>query len=199
MQARRVVSGASIRRWVKSAPDLARRLFRSPGGYINWQLWWLWTRKYVFWGGVAGLGLFLLLFSIFWYPVYVGYLSGLLTAGLLVYSLYLISYKFFQWRTRQGKVLGAVNLLIGGGLAIVLGIQVSNWVGASLSAWWPPIEWLFFDSFLIGLLGGAAYGNFRTLSRRKSLAFAGATSLLLAAAPFVFIAILRLLGAPLPV
>jgi serine/threonine protein kinase len=196
VQARKL---ASIQRFIKSIPDLARRLFRSPGGYINGRLWWLGTRKYTFWGGIAGLGLFLLLFLVFWYPVYVGYLSGLLTAGLLVVSLFLISRYFFQRQTNQGKVFATVNLLIGGVLSVILGIQVAEWVGASLSAWWPPIVWLFFDSFLLGLLGGTAYGNFRTLSRRKSIAFASATSLLLAAAPFLIIAILRLLGAPLPV
>jgi serine/threonine protein kinase len=196
VQARKV---ASIQRFIKSIPDLARRLFRSPGGYINWRLWWLGTRKYTFWGGIAGLGLFLLLFLVFWYPVYVGYLSGVLTAGLLVVSLILISRYFFQRQTNQSKVFGTVNLLIGGVLSVILGIQVAEWVGASLSAWWPPVEWLFVDSFLVGLFGGTAYGNFKTLSRRKSIAFASATSLLLAAAPFLLIAILRLLGAPLPV
>ena len=143
--------------------------------------------------------MFLLLFLVFWYPVYVGYLSGVLTAGLLVVSLFLISRYFFQRQTNQSKVFGTVNLLIGGVLSVVLGIQVAEWVGASLSAWWPPVEWLFLDSFLVGLLGGTAYGNFKTLSRRKSMAFASATSLLLAAAPFIIIAIFVLLGAPLPV
>jgi hypothetical protein len=72
-------------------------------------------------------------------------------------------------------------------------------VGDSLSAWWPPIEWLFLDTFLIGVFGGTAYGNFKALSRRKSIAIASATSLLLAVIPFLLIAILVLLGAPLPV
>jgi hypothetical protein len=184
---------------MKSIPDLVRRLFRSPGGYMNWRLWWLGTRKYTFWGGIAGLGLFLLLFLIFWYPIVVGYVSGLLTAGLLGVSIYLIARYFYRQPSNQSKVFGAVNLLIGGVLSVLLGIQVADWVGDSLSAWWPPIEWLFFDSFLVGVLGGMAYGNFKTLSRRKSIAFASATSLLLAAAPFLIIAILRLLGAPLPV
>jgi serine/threonine protein kinase len=190
---------ASIQRFLKSIPDLARRLFRSPGGYINWRLWWLGTRKFTFWGGIAGLGLFLVLFLIFWYPIVVGYVSGLLTAGLLGVSIYMIARYFFRQPSNQSKVFGTVNLLFGVALAVMLGIQVARWVGDSLSAWWPPIEWLFLDSFLVGLFGGTAYGNFKTLSRRKSIAFASATSLLLAAAPFLLIAIFILLGAPLPV
>jgi hypothetical protein len=190
---------ASIRRFMKSLQDMVRRFFYAPGGYINGRIWWLGTRKYTFWGGIAGLGLFLFLFLLFWYPVYVGYLSGVLTAGLLVISIYLISRYLLHHPTSQGKVFGTVTLLIGGGLSVILGIQVAGWVSDSLTAWWPPIGWLFFDSFLVGVLGGTAYGNFKALSRRKSLAFASATSLLLAAAPFLIIAILRLLGVPLPV
>ncbi len=195
----RVPRIASIPRLIRSARDLARRFFYSPGGYIDRRLWWLGARKYMLWGGVAGLGLFLLLFLIFWYPVVVGYITGILTVGLLGYSIYLITNTLFRRQSNWGKALATVILLMGGGLSVVLGYQVVGWVSDSLSAWWPPIGWLFFDSFIICLLAGAAYGNFRVLSRRKSLAFASATSLLLAAAPFLIIAILRLLGAPLPV
>jgi serine/threonine protein kinase len=190
---------ASIPRLLKSMHNLVRRFFYAPGGYINWQIWWLRTRLYTFWGGIAGMGLFLFLFLLFWYPVYVGYFSGVLTAGLLVVSIYLISRFLFRQSTSQGKVFGTVTLLLGGGLSVILGVQVAGWVGDSLSAWWPPIGWLFFDSFLVGLFGGTAYGNFKALSRRKSMAIASAASLLLAAVPFLIIAILRLLGVPLPV
>jgi hypothetical protein len=188
-----------LRRFIKASHAMAHRFFYSPRGYINGRIWWLGTRLYTFWGGIAGLGLFLALFLIFWYPVYVGYLSGVLTAGLLGVSLFLISRYFFQRQTNQSKVLGTVNLLVGGVLSVILGIQVAEWVGASLSAWWPPVAWLFLDSFLVGLCGGTAYGNYKTLSRRKSIALASATSLLLAAAPMVLIAIMHLFGAPLPV
>jgi hypothetical protein len=195
--ARRLAS--SFRRLLRTLVELARRFFYKPGGYLNRRIWWQGTRKYTFWGGIAGLGLFLVLFLIFWYPIVVGYITGLLTAGLLGVSIYLIARYFLRQASSQSKVFGWVNLAIGGALSVLLGLQVSNWVGDSLSAWWPPIEWLFLDTFLIGVFGGTAYGNFKALSRRKSLALASLASLLLAAAPFLLIAILVLLGAPLPV
>jgi serine/threonine protein kinase len=190
---------AAVRRFVKSACDQVRRFFHSPGGYVDWRIWWSGTRKYTLWGGLAGLGLFLLIFLIFWYPIVVGYITGALTAGLIGVSVLLIARYLFGLSSSQGKAFGIFVLLTGGGLAVFLGIHVSGLVGDRLSAWWPRIEWLFVDSLLVGILGGTAYGNYKTLSRRKSLALASATSLLLAAVPFLLIAILSLFGLPLPV
>jgi serine/threonine protein kinase len=189
----------AIRHMMKSIRAAAGRFFYSPRGYINGRLWWLGTRMYTFWGGIAGLGVFLLLLLVYWYWEETGYISGALTAGLLLVSILLISRYFFRQPSIQIKAFGAVNLLIGGGLAIVLGIQVAKWVSALLYGWHPHIEWLFLDSFLVGLFWGTAYGNYKTLSRRKGMAIASLTSLLLVAAPFLIIAILILLKAPLPV
>ena len=189
---------ASIRRFMKFMQESVRRFFHSPGGYINGRIWWLGTRKYTFLGGIAGMGLFLLLFLIFWYPVAVGYLTGALTAGLLAVSIFMIARYLLRKHSGPSKGLGMVILLMGGALAVILGIQVAEWVSVSLSAWWPQEEWLFLDSFLVGLLGGTAYGNFKTLSRRKSIALASLTTFLLALAPFFLIAMMSLFGLPLP-
>ncbi len=189
---------ASIQRFIKTVRDRVRRFFYSPGGYINWRIWWSGTRKYTLWGGLAGIGLFALIFLIFWYPIVVGYISGALTAGLIVVSILLIVRRLLRMQSNQAKVLGIITLFVGGGLAAFLGIHVSNLVSISLSAWWPKIEWLFLDSLLVGTLGGTAYGNYKTLSIRKSIALASAISLLLAATPFLLIAIMHLIGAPLP-
>jgi serine/threonine protein kinase len=188
----------TIRRFVKSGRDQVRRFFHSPGGYLDWRIWWSGTRKYTLLGGIAGLGLFLILFLIFWYPVVVGYISGVLTAGLMGVSIFMIARYFFYRRSSQGKAIGTTILLVGGMLAVLLSSQVVAWVSASLSAWWPQIEWLFMDSLLVGILGGTAYGNYKTLSRRKSIALASATSFLLAVIPFLFIALMGLFGLPLP-
>jgi hypothetical protein len=142
---------------------LARRFFYQPGGFINRRFWWLGTRKYTFWGGVAGLGLFLVLFLVFWYPIVVGYISGVLTDWLLGVSIHLITRYFLRHTSSQLKIIGWITLLLFGALSVLLGIQVSNWVGASLSAWWPPVEWLFLDTFLIGVFGG---NGLRQLSER---------------------------------
>jgi serine/threonine protein kinase len=188
----------SIRRWLRSARDALRRFFRSPGGYLNWRIWWSGTRKYTLFGGLAGLGLFLLLFLVFWFPIVVGYISGALTGGLIVISVLLIARTLFIRPSNRAKGVGAIVLLCGSALAAFAGFHVSNLVSASLSAWWPQIGILFLDCFLIGTLGGTAYGNYKTLSRRKSSAIASSTSLLLAGAPFLIIGIMKVLGLPLP-
>lgn len=187
-----------MRRFMKFMQESFRRFFHSPGGYINGRIWWLGTRKYTLLGGIAGIGLFLLLFLIFWYPVAVGYLSGALTAGLLAVSIFMIARYLYRKQSSPSKGLGMVILLMGGVLAVILGLQVVEWVSVSLSAWWPQEGWLFLDSFLVGLLGGTAYGNYKTLSRRKSLALASLTTFLLALAPFFLIALMSLVGVPLP-
>lgn len=196
--ARKVPRFTFFRRAIKSVSEGLRRFFRSRGGYINRRIWWLGTRMYTFWGGIAGLGLFLLLYLIYWSPSEVGIISGVLTTGLLYVSLFTIARSLWREGSSLGKTFGSVLFVVGGALAILLGIQVVDWVKEPLWAWKPPEEVLFFDCFLVGVLGGTAYGNYKILSRRKSIALASVTSLLLAVSPFFLIAILSLLGLPLP-
>jgi hypothetical protein len=190
---------ASIPSLLRTIRDRVRWFFRSPGGTINGRTWWLGTWKSTLFGGLAGIGLFLLLFLIFWYPVVVGYIAGAVTAGLIVGSVLLLARLFFRMHSKQAKIVGLITLLVGSGLAAFLGLYVSNLVGLRLSAWWPPLGALFLDCFLVGIFGGTAYGNYRTLTQRKSVALASFTSLLLALAPFLIIFILKLIGLPLPV
>ncbi len=189
---------ATIRRWMRSIRDRVRWFFRSPGGTISARTWWLGTWKSMLFGGLVGVGLFLLIFLVYWFPIVVGYIAGVLTAGLIGTSLLIIARVIFRRRTRRARVFGVGLLLIGSALAAFLGIHVSNLVGLRLSAWWPKLGVLLLDCFLVGTFGGTAYGNYKTLAQRKSLALASATSLLLAAAPFVIILIMKLLGLPLP-
>ena len=188
----------TARRLVRSARTGARRFFYSPKGYLNGRIWWNEMWKYALCGVGAGLGLFLLIFLIFWFPILVGYIAGLLTAGLIGASIVLIAQRVNRQHFRQARAAAFSILVLGGALAVFLGIHVAKLVGASLSAWWPRLGVLALDCFLIGILDGTAYGNYKTLSRRKGMALASITSLLMALSPFAIIAILKLLGLPLP-
>jgi hypothetical protein len=188
----------TARRLMRSARTGVRRFFYSPRGYLNGRIWWQETWKYMAWGVGAGLVLFLLIFLIYWFPILVGYVAGLLTAGLIGASILLIAQRVNRLRFRQARAAAVTILVLGIVLAVFLGIHVARLVGASLSAWGPRLGVLALDCFLIGTLGGTAYGNYKTLSRRKSLVLASLLSLLLALSPFGIIAILKLLGLPLP-
>jgi hypothetical protein len=56
--------------------------------------------------------------------------------------------------------------------------------------------WLFLDGLLVGAVGGAAYGNYRTLSRRKSKVLSLTASLLLVAAVLSLMWLVGLFGLP---
>jgi serine/threonine protein kinase len=189
----------TTRRLMRSARSGVRGFFHSPGGYINGRIWWKGTWKFMVWGGLAGMALFLLVFLVYWFPILVGYITGALTAGLVGGSILLIAQRVNRMRFNRARAVAVGILLAGGALAVFLGIHVANLVGASLSAWWPQLGVLALDCMLIGILGGTAYGNYQTLSRRKSLALTSLTTFFLALIPFLIITILTLLGLPLPV
>jgi hypothetical protein len=173
-----------------------RGFFYSPGRYLDRYIWWSETRKFTFLGGITGIGLFFLVILIFKFPVFVGYAVGAVTAGLIVIPTYFISRYLFRLHTRQARGFGTLIILLGGALTIILGIRVAEFVRRFLSALQPQMGWLFLDSLLVGTIGGTSYGNYKTLSRRKSRALASSTSVVLVVIPLIIIGIMGLFSLP---
>jgi hypothetical protein len=165
-----------------SLRDRAKWFFITPGGRLNWRTWWLETRWAIALGGLIGIGASFLVLLLFMYPAFAGYVSGAAAAGLLSVLTYYMAHYLYNLRFSPGKGLGIFILVLGIGLAVLAFFRVSALARTAVAEVNTSPAWLFLDGLLVGAAGGAAYGNYRTLSLRKSKALSLAASLLLAAA-----------------
>lgn len=173
---------AAANRFMGSLRDRAKRFFITPGGRLSWRTWWIETRWAIALGGLIGIGASFLVLLLFMYPAVAGYVSGAAAAGALSVLTYYTAHYLYNLRFSPGKGLGIFILVVGIVLATFAFFRVSALARTAVAALNTRPEWLFLDGLLVGAAGGAAYGNYCTLSRRKSKALSLAASLLLAAA-----------------
>jgi drug/metabolite transporter (DMT)-like permease len=176
--------------------DKVRKYFSTPGGYLNLRMWWLETRTSMLLGGLIGVGVSFLVLLLFMYPVFAGYTSGAVIAGALAVLTYFIAHYLYNLRFSRGKGSGIFALVVGLGLAIFAFVRVSALTSTGVAAIQTYPEWLFLNGLLLGILGGTSYGNYRTLSRRKSQALSFIISLALIATVLALIWLVGLFDLP---
>jgi hypothetical protein len=182
----------------KLRPELlwqrTKRFFRSPGGYLDRHIWWSGMRRHLFLGAGGGIGLFFVFILMQMYPAIAGWATGAITAGLIATPTYLIVRKFLRLQNNRDRGIGIGVIFLGGALAILSGIQVRSWAIVILESLRLQMIWAFVDSGLVGMVGGAAFGNYRVLSKYKSQALTIFTSLALAAIPLLLMGGIGLLS-----
>jgi serine/threonine protein kinase len=173
-----------------------RSFFHSNRFPVRWRSWWTQVRKFSLWGCLAGTVLFLVFLLMFQYPLYAAYGAGGLTAAAAGWPVFLLSRRIFRSGIDRAKWFGAAAGLVGGGLSLYGSYGAGQWILETLPDLSPDVVWLFIDTFTAGMFIGAAVGNYKALSWRKSKALASLTSFLIAFLPLFLMGKAGLFGLP---